>query len=102
MLAKFWSALLLGPSTALARSIARASMKDTSSIWCGPVLYGNDLKTVEASWTIPNVSLPNGGDENEDYFSSQWVGIDGSDGQDKQKCSALLQAGTSVGVSAHN
>lgn len=70
--------------------------RGTSSIWCGPVLAGHDFKSVEASWVIPNVSYPANADQTQQYFSSQWVGIDGTDG-----CKGLLQAGTSQGVSIH-
>ncbi|KAJ6789861.1 hypothetical protein PWT90_10799 [Aphanocladium album] len=91
--------LLSAAAIAAGTSIPRGANRDTSTIWCGPVLRGNDFKTVEASWTIPNVSLPNGGDEHDVYFTSQWVGIDGSGGQDKSHCTALLQAGTSIGYS---
>lgn len=83
---------------AVAASVAAGpvhSKRGKSSIWCGPVLAGQDFKTVEASWTIPNVSYPANADKNEQYFSSQWVGIDGTNG-----CKGLLQAGTSQGVSS--
>lgn len=69
--------------------------RGTSSIWCGPVLGGRDFRSVEASWTIPNVSYPANADKHQQYFSSQWVGIDGTNG-----CKGLLQAGTSQGVSS--
>ncbi|KAJ3497869.1 hypothetical protein NLG97_g1566 [Lecanicillium saksenae] len=93
------SLLLSAVTVAAAKAPSQAKRGYTSTIWCGPILYGNYFKTVEASWTIPNVSLPTGGDENEDYFSSQWVGIDGSGAKENGDCTALLQAGTSIGYS---
>lgn len=51
--------------------------EEQSSIWCGQDLTGQNVKTVEASWTIPNVSYPADANVHQQYYSSQWIGIAG-------------------------
>lgn len=64
--------------------------------WCGAVKKSTvgKIQSVEGAWTVPSVSIPPGGNTNEDYWVYHWVGIDGSYG-----CNSILQAGTTVDVS---
>lgn len=60
-----------------------------SNNWCGPVTSGSNITSVESTWTVPSVSLPQGGSQSEQYQFYQWVGIDGTN-----NCGALVQGGT--------
>ena len=74
----------------------RMSRADTNTRWCGQILNGNDFQSVEATWTVPFVHEPPPAQQDSSgyYFSSQWVGIDGTG-----ECGTLLQAGTEINVS---
>lgn len=48
-----------------------------STNWAGAVLIGTGYKGVTGTFTIPDISLPSGGDESTYYSASAWVGIDG-------------------------
>lgn len=81
----------------IASARPRVAHGTASGNWCGQVLLGNDFQSVEASWTVPIVHEPPPPQQDSTgyYFSSQWVGIDGSG-----DCGAILQAGTEMNVSS--
>ncbi|ODA77413.1 hypothetical protein RJ55_07042 [Drechmeria coniospora] len=106
MLFSVFSALVLA-SFAGARSVGTPRIRDTvnshpplsqssvvkrdvlSSNWAGPVKAGSGISVVEATWTVPNVSIPVGRSKTDQYWFYQWVGIDGVG-----NCTVLLQGGT--------
>ncbi|KAJ6783228.1 hypothetical protein PWT90_01146 [Aphanocladium album] len=68
-----------------------ATKRDHSSdIWCGLVTSAESVNVVEGTWTVPSISLPRGADAEKEYWSYQWVGIDGNN----KDCQVLLQGGT--------
>lgn len=73
---------------------------ETWDTWCGAVQQypGGKVQSAEASWVVPNISVPAGGNYQTDYWVYHWVGIDGSYGCQ----TGILQAGTSVDVSTRN
>ena len=90
----FTTLLALLPALTQARSVSIVARDSTSDNWCGTILTGKDIKTAEATWTVPTARLPAGGSKTTHYENSQWVGIDGDD-----SCAgALLQGGTSATV----
>lgn len=48
-----------------------------SSNWAGAVLIGTGYTKVTGTFTVPTPSIPSGGESNEEYCASAWVGIDG-------------------------
>lgn len=80
----------------IASARLRMARDTTDTRWCGQVLNGTDIQSVEASWTVPFVHEPpkDQQDPTGYYFSSQWVGIDGLG-----SCGTILQAGTEIDVS---
>lgn len=100
MVSAVLQALVGGAAVASAATMQKHRVRENSEddIWCGQIMYGKDFKTVEASWTVPNVSYPANAEKSQQYFSSQWIGIDGA-GAGGKNCKGLFQAGTSVGVS---
>lgn len=69
----------------------------TSNNWAGAVLDGHGLTKVVGVFTVPEVSIPRGGNANTQYGASAWVGIDGDSCQ-----SGLLQTGVSFYVTGDN
>jgi hypothetical protein len=48
------------------------------------------MANAKGSWTIPQLSMPEGGSSSIEYMIYQWVGIGGA----TIGCEAILQAGT--------
>lgn len=68
-----------------------------SNNWCGKVNYYKDITEIEATWTVPAVTIPAGGSYGPKWQTYSWIGTGGSKpcGSDKD----LLQAGTASFVS---
>ncbi|KAI1458712.1 concanavalin A-like lectin/glucanase [Annulohypoxylon moriforme] len=72
-----------------------------SGNWAGASIEVKDvdknslaIKKAEATWVVPRICLPPGGNLQDDYYLATWVGFSGN-------CSsALLQAGTNVELKA--
>jgi hypothetical protein len=60
--------------------------------WCGAAQVVSNISSVKGSWTIPPVSIPEGGSNATQYEFFQWVGIDGM----TEGCDTILQAGSLV------
>lgn len=70
---------------------SRVTKRDyNSGNWCGYVHSARSVTSVEATWVVPSIAAPPEGAGSGDYWSYQWVGIDG----DKSSCNNLLQGGT--------
>ena len=75
---------------------SRVAKRDfNSGNWCGYVHSAESVTAVEATWVVPSIAAPPEGAGSGDYWSYQWVGIDG----DKSSCTTLLQGGTGSLVS---
>ncbi|CEJ81452.1 hypothetical protein VHEMI01574 [[Torrubiella] hemipterigena] len=85
------TAALPNPASTPARTLSRRN--EAWDTWCGAVQYRppGKVKSVEASWVVPNVYPPPGGSSQTDWVEYHWVGIDGAG--DCQ--TGILQAGTS-------
>lgn len=86
----------IGAAVPAAETNHRLVARQDSDNWCGAVKTTNDVKTVEATWTIPTVSVPKGQPSGRDYFAYQWVGTGGTSSCGRNQ--DLLQCGTSVHV----
>lgn len=49
-----------------------------SDNWCGVVTTHKNIYTIEATWTVPTISIPTYGDKTDHYSTYQWVGMGGS------------------------
>ncbi|KAJ3498640.1 hypothetical protein NLG97_g955 [Lecanicillium saksenae] len=80
-----------GRHDSLAMKREQAAKRDQSSkVWCGAVKTADKVNVVEGTWIVPSISLPKGATGEKEYWSYQWVGIDG----DTSSCQVLLQGGT--------
>ncbi|KAJ3499355.1 hypothetical protein NLG97_g399 [Lecanicillium saksenae] len=72
------------------------SRRFNSDNWCGAVLTYSGINSVEATWTVPTISIPPNGDAGAHYSEYEWIGMGGT-----SACSAtgdLLQAGTGAEI----
>ncbi|KAJ6785799.1 hypothetical protein PWT90_06932 [Aphanocladium album] len=72
------------------------SRRFNSDNWCGAVLTHSRINSVEATWTVPKISIPSNGDVGAHYSEYQWIGMGGTSG-----CAGagdLLQAGTGAEI----
>lgn len=63
--------------TAQINGIPKEDSTSYSTNWAGAVLVGSGYKGVAGTFTVPDPTLPSGGDESTYYSASAWVGIDG-------------------------
>ena len=77
-----------GNGTAVANVPNDQQATEYSTNWAGAALVGSGYTGVTATFTVPTVSAPSGGNSGTAYAASAWVGLDG------YTCSsAILQTG---------
>jgi Peptidase A4 family len=97
----FASASVAVPTTQHVGNSRTVKFKETSEtaatvdspIWAGALLEESGVTSAVGTFTLPNVSMPDGGDPSTSYCGSAWVGIDGV----TNVCvnGALMQSGVS-------
>lgn len=91
------SLLAIAPVSASPVNSLRTSISEnseaTSGNWAGAILEGSGLTSVVGTFTVPNISIPQGGSDDITYGASVWVGIDGDSCE-----SGLLQAGVNFDI----
>lgn len=70
--------LAIAPGSASQPTSLRTRVdRKTNHIWAGAVLEGQNLTKVIGSFIVPDIKIPEGGDDDTSYVASAWVGIDG-------------------------
>src|ERR1700761_5888073 len=72
---------------------------ETSTNWCGGVVFapaGQSFKWIEGDWVVPDVAAPT---QNQWYYCSNWIGIDGDGSGDVCQAGVecqVYQSGNSI------
>lgn len=77
-------------------AVHQLSKRFLSDNWCGAVQSTKGVKELEATWTVPTISIPSNATTTDHFSSYQWIGMGGV-----SACAArtdLLQAGTGAEV----
>ncbi|KAJ3479369.1 hypothetical protein NLG97_g8337 [Lecanicillium saksenae] len=67
-----------------------------SDNWCGAVKTAANISEVEATWTVPAISIPVNASKTDHFSSYQWIGMGGTGSCPNN--GDLLQAGTGAEI----